>query len=124
AGYGLHTTPPRPRRRLQPAPGHQRRGFELLPRARAQAVGLERPRDFELAEVGGVDLIERRIARVTQITAVDTPLSVGSARLSDHGHGRANDHARDKHSGTPQGVPYAEYGCLPALYAEHGCLPG
>ena len=47
--------------RIQHAVGHQRRRFEHELRPRSQMLGLEAPGDGELAEVGGVDLIERRV---------------------------------------------------------------
>ncbi len=45
--------------RIQHAPDHQRRPFELVLRERAERVGLEAPCDLELAEVRRVDLVER-----------------------------------------------------------------
>ena len=46
--------------RVEHALDHQRRAFELVLGTRAEVVGLEAPGDFELVEVGGVDLIEGR----------------------------------------------------------------
>src|SRR5438445_581040 len=54
-------------RRIQASADHQRRAFELELRTRAEIVGPEAPRDLELVEVAGVDLIERRILRSLQI---------------------------------------------------------
>jgi len=54
-----HHGAPRPRRRIDHAFDHQRRRLELILGSRAQAVGLEPPRDLELVEVRAVDLIER-----------------------------------------------------------------
>ena len=45
-------------------------------------IGLEAPRDGELAEIRGVDLIERRIARVSGVAAVGTPFAVQRAGLA------------------------------------------
>ena len=56
--------------RVDHAVDHQRRAFELELGAIAEAIGLETPRDFELAEVGGVDLIERFVAVAAQIAAI------------------------------------------------------
>src|SRR5262245_7170318 len=44
-------------------------------------VGFETPGDFELAEVLGGDLGQRRVARVPQIAAIGRPLSVPGASL-------------------------------------------
>ena len=52
-----------PRGRVQHALDHERRPFELVLGERAEVVGLEAPGDFQLAEVGGVDLIQRRVPR-------------------------------------------------------------
>ena len=62
--------------RVEHAANHQRRAFELELGARAQAVGLEPPRDFELVEVVGVDLIEGRVLRAAEIGGVVRPLAV------------------------------------------------
>src|SRR5260221_323239 len=45
-------------------------------RVRAERVGLEVPRDLELAEVVLVDLVERRVMRVRQIGPVGRPLAI------------------------------------------------
>ena len=44
---------------IQHAVDGERRSLQLVLRTRSEAVGLEAPRHFERAEVGGVDLIER-----------------------------------------------------------------
>ena len=46
-----------------------------------EVVGLEAPGDFELAEIAGVDLIERRVLAAAQIGGVRGPLAVLRARL-------------------------------------------
>jgi hypothetical protein len=38
------------------------RALQLILRMGAEMVGLEAPREFQLVEVGGVDLIKRRVA--------------------------------------------------------------
>ena len=58
----------------------ERRAFELELGARAEVVGLEPPRDFELVEVGGVDLIERRVLRAAHVGGVVRPVAVLRAR--------------------------------------------
>ena len=68
--------------RVEHALDHQRRAFELVLGTRAEAVGLEAPGDFELVEVAGVDLIERRVLAASQIGRVHRPLAVLGARLS------------------------------------------
>src|SRR6185436_11184656 len=69
----------RARRGIDDALDHQRRGFELIFRPRTEAVGLEPPRDLELAEVVGVDLIERRVPHMTEIAAVAAPFALRGA---------------------------------------------
>src|SRR4029077_14524731 len=73
---------PRSAGRIDNALDHQRRRLELEFRTRPEAVGLEPPRDLERVEVRGVDLIERRVARVTDVAAVAAPLAVARAGLS------------------------------------------
>jgi hypothetical protein len=48
----------------------------------AETVGLETPRDLQLVEVGGVDLIERRVAGECQVGAVARPFAVAGRRLT------------------------------------------
>ena len=61
--------------RVDDAVDHQRRRLEVELGTRAERVGLEPPRDFELVEVVFVDLIERRIAGAGEIAAVGGPLA-------------------------------------------------
>ena len=68
-------------RRVEHALHHERRAFELVLRERPEVVGLEPPRDLELAEVRGVDLIERRVTAPGEIRRVVRPLAVPGARL-------------------------------------------
>ena len=58
---------------------HQRRGLVVGVQARAQGVGAEAPGQFQLVEVGGIDLVQRRIAGAGQIIGVMQP--VGFAGL-------------------------------------------
>jgi len=62
--------------RVEHAVYHERRAFELELGPRAEVVGLEAPCDFQLVEVLGVDLIERRVSRPCKITSVVRPFSV------------------------------------------------
>ena len=63
---------------VQHAVDRERRAFELVFGPRTEDVGLEPPRDFELAEVAGVDLIERRVLRALDVRVVirQSPLVV------------------------------------------------
>src|SRR5258705_12362408 len=54
----------------------ERCSLELVLGARAEVVGLEAPRDFELAEVARVDLIERRESRATHVGREVGPVAV------------------------------------------------
>jgi hypothetical protein len=54
----------RARRGVDDAVDHQRRRLKIELAIRAEAVGLETPGDLETVEVAGIDLIERRVARV------------------------------------------------------------
>ncbi len=69
----------RPRRRVEDAVHHERRPFELVFRPRAQAVGLEAPGHLEVVEVGGVDLVQRRVAAAADVAGVAGPLAVARA---------------------------------------------
>ena len=60
----------------------ERRGLQHVFRTWAEVVGLETPRDIEFAEVRGVDLIERRVSRVGEVSAVRGPAAVGRQRRS------------------------------------------
>ena len=72
-------------RRVEHAVDDDRRTLESILRGRAQVRDAVAPRNLERAEVAGVDLLERRIARVTQIAAVGGPFAVARSvgRLRD-----------------------------------------
>ena len=70
------------RGRIQHAVGHHRRRLEHELGPRPEMIGLEAPRDGELAEIRRVDLIERRIARVPRVAAVGAPFTVERAGLA------------------------------------------
>ena len=74
--------------REQPPVHHQRRALELELGARPQVLGLEAERQLQLAEVARVDLIERRIARGREITAIGRPLADLGRPLTAYRHGR------------------------------------
>ena len=61
---------------------HQRRSLKVVIRADAEDIRLESPGDLQLAEVPGVDLIVRDVARASQIAAVGAPFSALRARLT------------------------------------------
>ena len=71
----------RARRRVNDTVDHERRRLKIELAVRPQAVGLEPPRDLETTEIAGVDLVERRVARVAEIAAVGRPFATGSAAL-------------------------------------------
>ena len=79
-------------RREDPAVDHQRRRLEVVFRPRAQAVGLEPPRDLEVVEVVAVDLVERRVAGVAEIAAIGRPFAVARAGLPCQGRRRRTTH--------------------------------
>ena len=73
-------------RGVERALDHERRALELGLGTRTEVVGLEPPGDFELAEIGGVDLIEGRVLAAAQIGGVHRPLAVlrcSAGRCSD-----------------------------------------
>ena len=72
---------------VEDAVRHQRRAFQVVFGARAEVLGLEMPREFELIEVRGVDLIERRVAGVAGVAAVAAPFAVLRAGLSERREG-------------------------------------
>src|SRR5438552_3906377 len=64
---------PRSGRRVHHAIDHQRRSFQLEFGAIPDVVGLEAPSDFETAEVGAVDLVERPVPAAREIRRVGWP---------------------------------------------------
>src|SRR5262249_33019095 len=64
---GVHDAVHNQRRRLK-------RAANRILRAVADIAGVIRPRDFELRDVGAIDLLECRILSVTRIAAVCRPL--------------------------------------------------
>ena len=86
--------------RVEHAPDRERGAFELVLGARAEVVGLEAPRDLELVEVGGVDLIERRVPGAAHVGRVVGPVAVLRARHPGRltlGPGRHPDRASREH---------------------------
>src|SRR5215471_1295810 len=73
---------------IDDAVDHQWRAFQLVFGARAEVVGFKPPRDFEFAEVGRVDLIQRPIPGARQISGIGWPLGVFGAPLAPGRHGQ------------------------------------
>jgi hypothetical protein len=66
--------------RIKDAVHGERCSFELVFRARAEHVGFEVPRQLELGEVGGVDLVERRVSGAGEIGGVVRPVALRRRR--------------------------------------------
>ena len=69
--------PPRAAGGVEHAVDRERRAFQLVLGTRTEDVGLEAPRDLERLEVGGVDLIERRVLRAADVRGVVRPVAGG-----------------------------------------------
>ena len=93
---------PRSGGRIEHAVDHERRRLQIEVRPGAEDVGLEAPRDLQLAEVGGIDLIERRVARASEVASIGAPLAVGRARLRPDV--RRSDQDRDERQGAAASV--------------------
>ena len=61
---------------IQLALDEQRRAFIDIFRPRPQRIGLEPPRDFEVVEISGIDLVQRRVTRIGKIIGVIAPFRV------------------------------------------------
>ncbi len=81
---------------VEHAVDHQRRGLQIEVGTLAEVLGLEAPGDFERVEVGGVDLIERRVAGDPEIAAPRAPLAVGRAALRRDGCRGGEQQQRDE----------------------------
>ena len=82
--------------RIDHALDHDGRALEFVFGPCAEAVSLEAPGNFQLAEVRRIDLIERRIAVVVQISGVGRPLAVLGA--GEPGlRGRRRRHPNERH---------------------------
>ena len=84
---------------VEHAVDHQRRGLQVEVGARAEALGLEPPRHFELLEVGGIDLIERSIAGDAEVPTPRAPLAAGGPVL------RADVDRQQRHADDGQRLP-------------------
>src|SRR5439155_207567 len=92
-------------RRVEHAVDGERRPFELVLGTRAEVVGLETPRHFEVLEVARVDLIERRVLRPANIRGVVRPVAVLRARhrtrLTRGRRGPERQSSRNSFAGVP-----------------------
>ncbi len=75
-----HHGSPRATGRVEHAVRNERSAFQLELGPAAEVVGLKTPRDLEVVEVGGVDLVEWRVPGVAQVPAVGGPCAVGGGR--------------------------------------------
>ena len=80
-GVGGDDRAPRPCGREDDAINHQGCRLEVVLRVRTQVVGLEPPRDFEIAEVVCGDLIEWRVAGPCDVAGIRPPRSTLGAFL-------------------------------------------
>ena len=77
---------------------HQRGRLEDELRSRPEVLGLEPPGHLEVAEVAGIDLVERGVASVPEVSPVGRPLAVGRALLcGGRRHGHSKDGGQGKH---------------------------
>ena len=74
---------PRSRRRVKNAIHHQWCAFELVFRPVAEIVCLHAPGNFEVAEIGGIDLIQRPVTRARDVCSIRSPFRVLRMPLSD-----------------------------------------
>src|SRR5262249_7729911 len=96
-GIDRYHVAPRAGRGVENALYHQRRAFKLVFGPRTQVVGLNAPCDFEIVEVCCVDLTERGVACMPEISAVGRPLSVLRSGLPASRRGCPN---RETYQGT------------------------
>ena len=77
--------------RVQDPVHHDRRRSEVDVRAGAEIVPVPAPFDLELRDIVSVDLVERRVARAAQITAVVRPFSILGSVLGEKRGAREHD---------------------------------
>ena len=82
-----HRGPARARRRVEHAADHERGRLEDVLGARAEVPGAEAPRQLEVAEVPGVDPVQRGVAGVAEVSAVGGPFAAGRPVLGRGGGG-------------------------------------
>ena len=91
-GVERHDRSPRARRRIDNAVRHQGRRFIIEFRTGAQRIGLEAPRHLQLVEVVLIDLVERRVLGVGEVTAPGSPFAGLRASLPGKTSGRDGEH--------------------------------
>jgi hypothetical protein len=91
---------PGTRRCVEYAVDHKRRRLKVEVGPRAEDVGLEAPCDLKLAEIGAVDLVERRVAGAAEISPVGSPFTVFGSRLALHGRGSPRQREDERNCGT------------------------
>src|SRR5439155_9981013 len=74
--------------------------------------GLPAPDDLERAEIGGVDLGQRRVLRGTEVARIRPPLAAGRALLRPEWIDRQRNRGRRRHDGTPA-QPTTFHDCTP-----------
>src|SRR5205823_3490140 len=74
--------------------GHQGRDFPVEIRTPAEVLRLPLPYDFQVFDVGRVDLVEGRVLGGAGIATIESPLSVARAVLSS---GAKGDHDNRQH---------------------------
>ena len=84
---------PRSCRGVDDAVRHQRRALQLKFGPRSQVLGLEPPGDLEVVEVARVDLIERRVPGVAEVSAVGPPFALRRSALTDNRCGEPREEA-------------------------------
>ena len=98
-----HHRATRPGRGVHNTVRHQRRRLQIEFGTRPKVVCFEAPCHLELIEIVGVDLVERRIVRVAEISSVRPPLSVLGSGLPRDGHSRPQEQAGCQ--GCPHDIP-------------------
>jgi hypothetical protein len=77
-----------------------RSSFEFKLRTRTEGIGLEPPSYFEFVEVARIDLIERRVTVIAEITGVGGPFPIGGARLAEDCSDQSEAYQNQAHHGT------------------------
>jgi hypothetical protein len=121
-GIDRHGGAARSGREVQPAVDHQRAGLQVEVGTRAEVVGLEPPGNFQFAEIGGVDLIERRVARGAGIAGPRAPFSILCAGLSGEGRDAREEHEQNARRRSSFGTNGERSGVRRANVERHGGL--
>ena len=113
AGRGVEREhrPPRAAGGVQHAADHERGRLVVRLGARSEIVRAEPPRDFQLAEVGVVDLVQRRVARIGEIRAVGRPFARRAGCLCRGGR-RRQQAGQKPDRGPAREIPLMEFHAL------------